>query len=170
MGDKGVPTQQAPAPSEPVNPLRKHFDDIEVGDHYTTHCRTVTEADVVNFACLTGDFYYLHVDREGARKSPYGRRIAHGFLVLSLATGLMVTSRPGPVVANYGCDRLRFLRPVFLGDTLYARLKCLKTQARAKPIKGRPVGVVDWKVEAVNQDGKLVASWIFNTLVLRYSG
>ena len=159
-------TRQMAETSDPVNPLRKYFDEIAIGDDYTTPSRTITEADVVNFACLTGDFYYLHVDREAARQSPYGRRIAHGFLVVSVATGLMVTSRPGPVVANYGSDKLRFVRPVFLGDTIRARLQCVEKRARAKPMKNRPVGVVDWKIQVVNQNERLVATWIFKTLVL----
>ena len=151
---------------DPVNPLRKYFDEVAIGDDYTTSARTITEADVVNFACLTGDFYYLHVDREAARKSHYGRRIAHGLLVLSVATGLMVSSRPGPVVANYGSDKLRFVRPVFLGDTIRARLECVHKQVRAKPLRNQPVGVVDWKIRVMNQNDELVATWIFKTLVL----
>ena len=159
-------TRQTVETPDSVNPLRKYFDEISIGDDYTTSARTITEADVVNFACLTGDFYYLHVDREAARQSPYGRRIAHGFLILSVATGLMVTSRPGPVVANYGTDKLRFVRPVFLGDTIRARLECVEKRARAKPMGNHPVGVVDWKVRVMNQNDQLVATWIFKTLVL----
>ncbi len=151
---------------DPASPLRKYFDEVAIGDDYTTSARTITEADVVNFACLTGDFYYLHVDREAARKSPYGRRIAHGCLVFSVATGLMVSSRPGPVVANYGSDKLRFVRPVFLGDTIRARLECVHKRARAKPLRNQPVGVVDWKIRVLNQNDELVAAWIFKTLVL----
>ena len=151
---------------DPVSPLRKYFDEVAIGDDYTTPARTITEADVVNFACLTGDFYYLHVDREAARQSHYGRRIAHGFLVLSIGTGLMVTSRPGPVVANYGADKLRFVRPVFLGDTIRTRLQCVQKRARAKPMRNQPVGVVDWKIRVMNQNDQLVATWIFKTLVL----
>ena len=161
--------EQSPPPARTpgqVSPLRKYFDEVAIGDDYTTPARTITEADVVNFACLTGDFYYLHVDREAARKSPYGRRIAHGFLVLSMATGLMVPSRPGPVVANYGSDKLRFVRPVFLGDTICAHLKCVQKRARAKPLRDQPVGVVDWKIRVMNQNDELVATWIFKTLVL----
>ena len=151
---------------DPINPLRKFFGEIEIGEEYTTHARTITEADVVNFACLTGDFYYLHVDREGARRSPYGRRIAHGLLVQSVATGLMVTSRPGPIVANYGSDKLRFVRPVYLGDTIRAGLKCVNKVERARPMEGREVGIVDWKISVTNQQDELVATWIFKTLVL----
>ena len=65
-------TRQTVETPDLVNPLRKYFDEISIGDDYTTSARTITEADVVNFACLTGDFYYLHVDREAARQSPYG--------------------------------------------------------------------------------------------------
>ena len=158
--------RQTPQTADPVNPLRKYFDEVEIGDDYTTAGRTITEADVVNFACLTGDFYYLHVDREAARESPYGRRIAHGFLVVSVATGLMITGRPGPVVANYGCDKLRFVRPVVLGDTIRSRLQCVRKRARAKPMGNQPVGAVDWKIRVLNQDDRLVATWIFKTLVL----
>ena len=160
------PDPRAARTPEPVSPLRKYFDEIAIGDAYTTSARTITETDVVNFACLTGDFYYLHVDREAAGKSHYGRRIAHGLLVLSVATGLMVSSRPGPIVANYGSDKLRFIRPVFLGDTIRACLECVLKQPRAKPLGDQPVGVVDWKIRVLNQNDELVATWIFKTLVL----
>ena len=84
--------------------------------------RTVTEADIVNFAGISGDFFYAHMDDIAARESLFERRVAHGYFVLSAAAGLFVDPAPGPVLANYGLERLRFVKPVYLGDTIQARL------------------------------------------------
>ena len=85
----------------------RYLDDLDVGDSFTTKGRTITEADLVNFAALTWDTYPLHVDAEWAAKTMFGERIAHGMLVLSYAAGL-VPMQPGPIVAFYGMDKVRF--------------------------------------------------------------
>ena len=95
----------------------RYADDLEVGDSFTTKGRTITEADLVNFAALTWDTYPLHVDAEWASKTMFGERIAHGMLVLSYAAGL-VPMEPGPIVAFYGMDKVRFFAPTKIGDTL----------------------------------------------------
>ena len=96
-----------------VHPFRKYFDELEVGDSLATARRTVTEADVVNFAGISGDFFYAHMDDIAARDSIFEKRVAHGYFVLSAAAGLFVDPAPGPVMANYGLESLRFVKPVY---------------------------------------------------------
>lgn len=151
-----------------VHPFRRWFDELQIGESLLTHRRTVTEADIVNFGCLSGDHFYMHFDELAARDSQFGKRIAHGYFVLSAAAGLFVSPAPGPVLANYGLDTLRFINPVGIGDTLQARLTCKRKidQGKKSP-KGEPQGVVGWDVEVTNQHGELVASYDILTLVLK---
>ena len=154
-----------------VHPFRHHFEDLQIGDSLTTHRRTVTEADIVNFGCLSGDHFYMHFDDIAAKESPFGKRIAHGYFVLSAAAGLFVSPAPGPVLANYGLDTLRFIKPVGIGDTIQARLTCKrKIDRNKKDAKGVGQGVVAWDVEVTNQEGELVASYDILTLVAKKSG
>jgi oxepin-CoA hydrolase/3-oxo-5,6-dehydrosuberyl-CoA semialdehyde dehydrogenase len=151
-----------------LHPFRKHFDDLRIGDSLLTHRRTVGEADIVAFGGISGDFFYMHFDEIAARESPFGRRIAHGYFVLSAAAGLFVSPAPGPVLANYGLDTLRFVKPVGIGDTIQARLTCKRKIDRNKvDAKGQGQGVVAWDVEVTNQDGELVASYDILTLVAK---
>lgn len=148
-----------------VHPFRKHFEELRVGETLVTHRRTVTEADIVNFAAISGDHFYAHVDDIAARESIFGRRVAHGYFVLSAAAGLFVDPAPGPVLANYGLETLRFTRPVYAGDTIQARLTCKSKTAKETPPDGVPQGVVAWDVGVTNQDGDLVATYTILTLV-----
>lgn len=151
-----------------VHPFRRWFDELQVGESLLTHRRTVTEADIVNFGCLSGDHFYMHFDELAAKESQFGKRIAHGYFVLSAAAGLFVSPAPGPVLANYGLDTLRFINPVGIGDTIQARLTCKrKIDQGKKSAKGEPQGVVAWDVEVTNQNGELVASYDILTLVLK---
>jgi oxepin-CoA hydrolase/3-oxo-5,6-dehydrosuberyl-CoA semialdehyde dehydrogenase len=151
-----------------LHPFRKHFDDLRIGDSLLTHRRTVGEADIVAFGGISGDFFYMHFDEIAARESPFGKRIAHGYFVLSAAAGLFVSPAPGPVLANYGLDTLRFVKPVGIGDTIQARLTCKrKIDRRKTDAKGQGQGVVAWDVEVTNQDGELVASYDILTLVAK---
>ncbi|CDF84028.1 Oxepin-CoA hydrolase/3-oxo-5,6-dehydrosuberyl-CoA semialdehyde dehydrogenase PaaZ [Pseudomonas knackmussii B13] len=151
-----------------VHPFRRYFDDLQIGESLLTHRRTVTEADLVNFGCLSGDHFYMHFDELAAKDSQFGKRIAHGYFVLSAAAGLFVSPGVGPVLANYGLDTLRFINPVGIGDTIQARLTCKRKidQGKKSP-KGEPQGVVAWDVEVTNQNGELVASYDILTLVLK---
>lgn len=105
-----------------LHPFRKYFDDLKVGDSLLTHRRTISEADITAFGGISGDYFYMHFDEVAAKESPFGQRIAHGYFVLSAAAGLFVSPAPGPVLANYGLDTLRFVKPVAIGDTIRARL------------------------------------------------
>ena len=150
-----------------VHPFRKHFEELEVGETWVTHRRTVTEADVTNFAGVSGDFFYAHVDDVAARESIFERRVAHGYFVISAAAGLFVDPAPGPVLANYGLDGLRFVKPVYVGDTIRVRLACKSKAAKDDREDQVPQGVVAWDVEVTNQDGEPVAVYTVLTLVKR---
>ena len=151
-----------------VHPFRKTFDQIQVGDSLLTHRRTVTEADIVNFAALTGDHFYAHVDDIGAKEGIFGKRVAHGYFLISAAAGQFVSPAPGPVLANYGLENLRFVEPVGIGDTIRTRLTCKrKIRKDLRPGEERPTGVVEWHAEIRNQDEVLVATYDILTLVER---
>jgi oxepin-CoA hydrolase/3-oxo-5,6-dehydrosuberyl-CoA semialdehyde dehydrogenase len=152
---------------EPLHPFRKWFEDLRIGDSLLTHRRTVTEADIVNFGGVSGDYFYMHFDEMAARNTQFGQRIAHGYFVLSAAAGLFVSPGPGPVLANYGLDNLRFVKPVAIGDTIQARLTCKRKIDRPTKKDQQPQGVVAWDVQVLNQTGELVASYDILTLVCK---
>ena len=150
-----------------IHPFRKYFDEIEVGDTLITHRRTITETDIVNFAGISGDYFYAHIDDIAARESIFEKRVAHGYFVLSAAAGLFVDPAPGPVLANYGLENLRFVKPVYAGDTIQVRLTCKQKTAKETPPDVIPQGVVAWDVEVTNQDKEPVAVYTSLTLVKR---
>ncbi len=151
-----------------VHPFRRHFEELQIGDSLLTHRRTVTEADIVAFGGISGDYFYMHFDDIAAKDSPFGKRIAHGYFVLSAAAGLFVSPAPGPVLANYGLDTLRFVKPVGIGDTIQARLTAKRKIDRQKvDARGQGQGVVAWDVEVTNQEGQVVASYDILTLVAK---
>jgi oxepin-CoA hydrolase/3-oxo-5,6-dehydrosuberyl-CoA semialdehyde dehydrogenase len=164
----GEHVRGAQVQEKPVHPFRSHFEDLQIGDSLLTHRRTVTEADVVNFGGISGDYFYMHFDEEAAKDSAFGKRIAHGYFVLSAAAGLFVSPGVGPVLANYGLDTLRFVKPVGIGDTIQARLTAKrKIDKNKRDDKGVGQGVVAWDVEVTNQLGELVASYDILTLVAK---
>ena len=149
-----------------IHPFRRWFEDLEVGHSLLTHRRTVSEADIVNFGGISGDYFYMHFDEIAAKDTQFGKRIAHGYFVLSAAAGLFVSPAPGPVLANYGLDNLRFVAPVAIGDTIRARLTCKRKVDRNRTDEqGRGQGVVAWDVQVTNQNDELVASYDILTLV-----
>jgi oxepin-CoA hydrolase/3-oxo-5,6-dehydrosuberyl-CoA semialdehyde dehydrogenase len=149
-----------------VHPFRRWFEDLDIGHSLLTHRRTVSEADIVNFGGVSGDYFYMHFDEIAARDTQFGKRIAHGYFVLSAAAGLFVSPAPGPVLANYGLDNLRFVAPVAIGDTIRARLTCKRKVDRNRTDEqGRGQGVVAWDVQVTNQNDELVASYDILTLV-----
>jgi oxepin-CoA hydrolase / 3-oxo-5,6-dehydrosuberyl-CoA semialdehyde dehydrogenase len=153
-----------------IHPFRRHFEDLRIGESLLTHRRTVSEADIVAFGGISGDFFYMHFDEVAAAQSPFGKRIAHGYFVLSAAAGLFVSPGVGPVLANYGLDTLRFVKPVGIGDTIQARLTAKrKIDRRKKGPDGIGQGVVAWDVEVTNQQGEVVASYDILTLVAKRS-
>jgi acyl dehydratase len=126
----------------------KYFEDFQSGDSFTSRGRTITEADVVNFAGVSGDFFQIHTDEEFAKASPFGKRIAHGMLVLSVSTGLMtqMSFLAESLIAFYGIEKLRFVKPVFIGDTVHVSKKVAETLER-----GAERGVVTFSTTVLNQ-------------------
>ena len=153
-----------------VHPFRKYFEELEIGETLLTHRRTVTESDVVNFAGISGDFFYAHMDDIAAKESLFERRVAHGYFVLSAAAGLFVDPAPGPVLANYGLEGLRFVKPVYIGDTIQARLTCKQKTVKEDREGQIPQGVVHWDVEVTNQEAEPVAVYTILTLVRQQRG
>ncbi len=150
----------APELSDEVHPFRKTYDQLAVGDTLHTGSRTVTLEDIETFAAFTGDTFYAHMDEEAAAANPiFGGRVAHGYLVLSFAAGLFVEPAPGPVLANFGLERLRFVKPVYPGDSIAVRLTC-----KAKTPREPDYGEVRWDVAVTNQDDEVVASYELLTL------
>ncbi len=140
--------------SAPVQPRGFFFEDFEVGRKIRTASRTVTEADVVNFAGLSGDFNSIHTDEVYARESTFGRRVAHGLLGLSIASGLAVRTGilEGTVLAFREISNWKFSLPVFLGDTIHAELEVDEIKALPR-LGGGSVGLT---FDVINQDGASV--------------
>lgn len=131
--------------------LERYFDELEVGARSTSRGRTITEADIVNFSAFSGDWYPLHSDKEYAASTVFGQRIAHGMLVLSVATGL-ISMKPGVVVAFYGVDSLRFVAPTFIGDTIRVEAELLEMRDKGA------FGVVTARQEIKNQRDEVVCT------------
>lgn len=154
----------APRRTEGEHPFRKSLADLQVGDSVTGGPRTVTLEDVDRFADLSGDHFYAHTDDDAAAANPFFEgRVAHGYFVVSLAAGLFVSPEPGPVLANYGLERLRFLTPVYPGDALTVHL----TAKQISPRVDADYGEVVWDAEVLNQDGETVATYDVLTLVAK---
>jgi oxepin-CoA hydrolase/3-oxo-5,6-dehydrosuberyl-CoA semialdehyde dehydrogenase len=146
------------------HPFRKTFDELAIGDTLLTPGREITLEDIERFADLSGDRFYAHMDDAAARANPFfDGRVAHGYFVVSLAAGLFVDPAPGPVLANYGLDDLRFTTPVYPGDILTVRFTCKQKTAR----EGESYGEVRWDTEIFNQKQESVASYDVLTLVAR---
>jgi oxepin-CoA hydrolase/3-oxo-5,6-dehydrosuberyl-CoA semialdehyde dehydrogenase len=147
-----------------VHPFRKHLEELKPGDTLVAGPRTVTQADVEHFAEFTGDTFYAHMDAEAAAANPlFGERVAHGYLIVSFAAGLFVDPAPGPVLANFGVDNLRFLTPVKFGDELTVTLTC----KQLTPRESAGYGEVRWDADVTRQDGESVARYDVLTLVAK---
>ncbi len=145
-----------------VHPFRRTLHELAIGETLHSAEREVTLEDIERFAALTGDTFYAHMDEEAAARNPlFGGRVAHGYFLISAAAGLFVDPPFGPVLANYGLDRLRFAKPVRPGDRIKVRLTCKAKSLRAD--KG--YGEVAWDTEITNQDGEVVASYDVLTMV-----
>ena len=146
------------------HPFRKSLAELKIGDQLITAKRTITLEDVEQFAHFTGDTFYAHMDSEAAKANPFfDDRVAHGYLIASFAAGLFVEPNPGPVLANFGVDHLRFLTPVYFGDTLQVRLTCKEINPRATAEHGE----VRWDCQVTNQDGAVVAQYDVLTMVAK---
>ena len=147
-----------------THPFRKDLGELRIGDTIVGGPRQVTRADIDHFAEFTGDTFYAHMNEEAAKANPFFEgRVAHGYLILSFAAGLFVQPDPGPVLANYGLDNLRFLKPVSPGDSISVRLTVKQKTAARKP----EYGEVRWDVEVFNQAGETVAQYDLLTMNAR---
>ena len=147
-----------------VHPFRKHLEELRIGDTIVGGPRTVTQQDVKHFAEFTGDTFYAHMDAEAAARNPFfGERVAHGYLVIAFAAGLFVDPAPGPVLANFGVDNLRFLAPTKFGDALTVTLTC----KQITPRDSADYGEVRWDADVTRQDGEAVARYDVLTLVAK---
>ncbi|WP_282046914.1 phenylacetic acid degradation bifunctional protein PaaZ [Roseibium album] len=147
-----------------VHPFRKSLAELKIGDQIVTRARKVTQEDVEHFAEFTGDTFYAHMDSEAARANPFFEdRVAHGYLIASFAAGLFVDPDPGPVLANYGVDNLRFLTPVYFGDALKVRLTCKEINPRENAEHGE----VRWDCQVTNQSDEVVAQYDVLTMVAK---
>jgi oxepin-CoA hydrolase/3-oxo-5,6-dehydrosuberyl-CoA semialdehyde dehydrogenase len=152
--------------SDGIHPFKKYFDDLAIGDSLLTSTRTMTIDDVEKFADLSGDHFYAHMDDDLARKSIFDRRVVHGYFVLAAAAGLFVEPGFVPVMANYGLEGLRFLKPVYPGDTIQVRLTVKST----RPKEGELHGIVEWDVIVFNQNNEQVAVYTLLTMVAKRTG
>ena len=149
--------------AEGVHPFRKSLAELRIGDALVAGPRTVTLEDIEHFAEFTGDTFYAHMDEDAARANPFfDGRVAHGYLIVSFAAGLFVQPDPGPVLANYGVDNLRFLTPVYPGDELSVTLTC----KQISPREGE-YGEVRWDADVTKQDGTSVAQYDVLTMVAK---
>ncbi|MBV9094618.1 MAG: phenylacetic acid degradation bifunctional protein PaaZ, partial [Streptosporangiaceae bacterium] len=146
------------------HPFRKSLAQLRIGDTVAAGPRRVSLDDIERFAEFTGDRFYAHMDSDAARANPFfDGRVAHGYLIVSFAAGLFVQPDPGPVLANYGLENLRFLAPVYPGDELSVTLTCKQIMPR----EDADYGEVRWDAEVSNQDGKQVATYDVLTLVAK---
>ncbi|ASW09197.1 MULTISPECIES: phenylacetic acid degradation bifunctional protein PaaZ [unclassified Rhizobium] len=157
-------TEGADAHADSEHPFRKSLSELKIGDQLVTATRTVTLEDIEHFAHFTGDTFYAHMDEAAAKANPFFEgRVAHGYLIVSFAAGLFVDPAPGPVLANYGVDNLRFLTPVNPGDTLQVQLTCKEINPRINAEHGE----VRWDCKVTNQLDAVVAQYDVLTMVAK---
>lgn len=147
-----------------IHPFRKSLASLRIGDQLASGLREVSLDDIEHFAEFTGDTFYAHMDEEAAAANPFfPGRVAHGYLLLSWAAGLFVDPAPGPVLANYGLENLRFVTPVSPGDSVRVTL----TAKEISPRESEEYGEVRWDAVLLNQRDEVVATYDVLTLVAK---
>lgn len=160
--------QYAPVHEDEKHPFRKYFEELRIGDTVITGKRTVTEADIVNFANLSWDHFYAHVDHTALEGTMFEKPVAHGYFILSAAAGLFVDGKKGPVLLNYGIEQCRFLKPVYAGTTIGVKLTCKEKVAQDQRDENDiPKGIVKWLVEVSDEKNEEVAIATILTMVRR---
>lgn len=148
------------------HPFKKYFEELEIGETLITHKRTVTDADIVNFANVSWDHFYAHTDATSLEGTPFTQRVAHGYFVLSAAAGLFVDAAKGPVMLNYGLEECRFTKPVYPGMTIGVRLTVKEKVAQEKrEDEDYTKGIVKWLVDVYDETGETVAIATILTMV-----
>lgn len=162
----GVYQQYGEAVEDEKHPFRKHFEELKIGDTLHTHKRTVTEADIVNFANVSWDHFYAHTDHTSLEGTLFDKPVAHGYFILSAAAGLFVDAKKGPVLLNYGLEDCRFMKPVYAGSTIQVQLTCKEKipQEKREP-EDIAKGIVKWLVEVRDETGEHVAIATILTMV-----
>lgn len=149
-----------------IHPFRKYFEELTIGETLITAKRTITEADISNFANLSWDHFYAHTDHTSLEGTPFDKPVAHGYFVLSAAAGLFVDAKKGPVLLNYGIDELRFTKPVYAGTTIGVRLTVKeKTKQEKREETDIPKGIVKWYVQVYDETNETVAVATILTMV-----
>ncbi|MBT6234950.1 MAG: phenylacetic acid degradation bifunctional protein PaaZ [Bacteroidetes bacterium] len=149
-----------------VHPFKKYFEDIEVGETVITAKHTITVTDIVNFANVSGDNFYAHMDETSLEGTTFEGRVAHGYFVLSKAAGLFVDAKKGPVLLNYGLDECRFTKPVYPGATIGVRFTCKeKINQEKKTEDDVAKGIVKFLVDVYDETGETVALATILTMV-----
>lgn len=138
-----------------------YMDDVDVGQSWKSPARTITEADLANYAGLSGDFNPIHMDHEYAAGGPFRKPIAHGILVMAISSGLTIFSPPMRTLAFVGIREWQFLEPVFIGDTLHVRTTVMEKEVRGR---GRRA-LITWQQEIINQQDKVLQRGYAQTLV-----
>lgn len=148
------------------HPFKKHFEELEIGETLVTHKHTVSEADIVNFANVSGDNFYAHMDATSLEGTIFTQRVAHGYFILSKAAGLFVDGKKGPVLLNYGLDECRFTKPVYPGMTIGVRLTVKeKVDTEKRTPDDIAKGIVKWLVDVYDETGETVAIATILTMV-----
>lgn len=167
-GITNVYQQNAKGKEDEKHPFRKYFEELQVGDTLITHKRTVTEADIVNFANVSWDHFYAHTDHTSLGGTLFEKPVAHGYFILSAAAGLFVDAKKGPVLLNYGLDECRFMKPVYAGATIGVTLTCKeKIEQETKDENDIPKGIVKWLVEVKDETNEQVAIATILTMVAK---
>lgn len=149
-----------------IHPFRKHFEELKVGDTLITEKHTVTLQDIEDFADLSGDKFYAHMDEKSLEGTFFTGRVAHGYFILSRAAGLFVDPPKGPVLLNYGLDECRFIKPVYPGATIGVRFTCKeKIDQEKKSPEDIGKGIVKWLVDVYDETGDSVAIATILTMV-----
>jgi oxepin-CoA hydrolase/3-oxo-5,6-dehydrosuberyl-CoA semialdehyde dehydrogenase len=149
-----------------VHPFKRYFEELEVGETLITAKHTISEADIVNFANVSGDNFYAHMDATSLEGTIFTGRVAHGYFVLSKAAGLFVDAKKGPVLLNYGLDECRFTKPVYPGTTIGVRFTCKeKIDQEKKNEEDIAKGIVKWLVDVYDETGETVAVATILTMV-----
>jgi oxepin-CoA hydrolase/3-oxo-5,6-dehydrosuberyl-CoA semialdehyde dehydrogenase len=153
---------------EEKHPFRKYFEELQIGDTIITHKRTVTEADIVNFANVSWDHFYAHTDHTSLQGTIFEKPVAHGYFILSAAAGLFVDAKKGPVMLNYGLEECRFVKPVYAGATIGVQLTCKeKIEQEKKDENDIARGIVKWQVLVTDETGEQVAVATILTMVAK---
>jgi oxepin-CoA hydrolase/3-oxo-5,6-dehydrosuberyl-CoA semialdehyde dehydrogenase len=147
-----------------IHPFRKHFEEIEIGETVFTHKHTVTEADITNFANVSGDNFYAHMDATSLEGTVFEGRVAHGYFVLAKAAGLFVEPRKGPVLLNYGLENCRFTKPVYPGMTIGVKFTA-KEKIDQEKKDDIAKGIVKFLVDVYDETGETVAIATILTMV-----